>query len=361
VIEALPEAVFVMDGDGRLRLTNPAADDLFAAQPIHDRDDLLSRFEVIDPAPTADAGPDLSAAQQAPLTLRPRDQPHRWNALRTNPLDADGASEPAARSGSATSGSSATEASDAATEGRTVFVLRDVTYSRHLEPEGAAFLSVLSHELRTPITTIYAGSSVLARRPSLPPPASQILAQDISAEAARLYDLVEDLLVLARLERQVLELSDEPVHLNRAVEATIRVARERAPDVRVERSGLALPPAVRGDRTYVEQACRNLLFAALRFGDGDGPRELLLVLDADPRSREVSLAVRDGGPGLTPEDAERIFELPEGGASGRLAGLGIGPFVCRHLVEAMGGRVWARNRPDGGLETGFALRVDERG
>ena len=99
--------------------------------------------------------------------------------------------------------------------GGTVFVLRDVTDSRDLRPVREAFLAVLSHELRTPITTIYAGSSVLARRPALSPPATQTLAHDISAEAARLYDLVEDLLVLARLERRVLDPLDEPVLLQR--------------------------------------------------------------------------------------------------------------------------------------------------
>ena len=106
-----------------------------------------------------------------------------------------------------------------------MFVLRDVTDSRDLRPVREAFLAVLSHELRTPITTIYAGSSVLARRPALSPPATQTLAHDISAEAARLYDLVEDLLVLARLERRVLDPLDEPVLLQRSVDRTIRTDR----------------------------------------------------------------------------------------------------------------------------------------
>src|SRR5258705_9722785 len=94
--------------------------------------------------------------------------------------------------------------------------------ARSIEAE-EAFLAVLSHELRTPITTIYAGSSVLARRRGLSPAATRTLAVDISAEAARLYDLVEDLLVLARLERRVLDPLDEPVLVRRSVDSTIRM------------------------------------------------------------------------------------------------------------------------------------------
>ena len=98
----------------------------------------------------------------------------------------------------------------------------DVSNSGDLRAEREAFLEVLSHELRTPLTTIYAGSSVLARRPRLSGPATRTLAMDISLEAARLYDLVENLLVIARLERQILHPLDEPVDLGRAMDTAIR-------------------------------------------------------------------------------------------------------------------------------------------
>jgi signal transduction histidine kinase len=383
VIDALPEAVFVTDHDGWVRLTNPAADDLFATQPVHHEADLLSRFEVVGPDAASRSAPrSVPDDGSAPVTVRPRDQPNRWYALRTIPLDGDlegdarsdvadtpvpgipGVAAPAATRRVDRDGNDDTNgAATGRHEGATVFVLRDVTDSRDFQPERAAFLSVLSHELRTPITTIYAGSSVLARRPSLAPPASRILARDISAEAARLYDLVEDLLVLARLERQVLDLSDEPVFLQRAVHATIRMALGRQPDASIQRTGVATPPPVHGDATYVEQACRNLILTSLRFAGPEPDRALVVELRVDAEAGEVAMAVLDRGPDLTSDELDRAFELPDPAAADRLAGAGIGPFVCRHLVEAMGGRVWARNREDGrgGLELGFALPVDERG
>lgn len=352
VIDALPEAVFVMDGNGELRLTNPAADQLFAGEPIHDRADLLSRFEAITPDPQRhQAGEVPGTTDQRPVTVRSRHRPNRWYALRTIPLDRGPGRDPE------------TAPRPDSGDGQTVFVLRDVTDSRDLQPEREAYLSVLSHELRTPITTIYAGSSVLARRPALAQLASQVLARDISAEAARLYDLVEDLLVLARLERQVLQPLDEPVLLHRTVDSTVRMAGDRAPGATIERIGPSPAPAVHGDSTYVEQACRNLVMTSLRFAGTTPDRPLQVELRVDRAAAEVGVVVRDRGPTLGDAELERAFELPDPSAVGRLAGAGIGPFVCRHLVEAMGGRTWAANRDDGlgGVEFGFCLKIDERG
>ena len=109
------------------------------------------------------------------------------------------------------------------------------------------------------------------------------------------------------------------------------------------------------------QACRNLIMASIRFA-GPGPdRPLVVDLRSNLDAGEVTVTVLDRGPALAGPELEQAFELPNPSTVGRLTGSGVGPFVCRHLVEAMGGRVWSRNRPDGGLETGFALQVDERG
>ncbi len=293
------------------------------------------------------------------MTVRPRDQPNRWFALRTVDL------EPA-RPGDAETGAAATTDAELdhlpELEGPTVFVLRDVTDSRDLRPLREAFLDILSHELRTPITTIYAGSSVLARHPTLSAPATRTLASDISAEAARLYDLVEDLLVLARLERSVLDPHDEPVLVQRSVDATIRMISDRLVDSPIERRGDLDVPPVHGDATYVEQTCRDLILSALRYAGPEPDQRLVVDVRSDAAAGEVTVAVLDRGPALAPDELDRAFELPDASAFGRLAGSGVGPFVCRHLVEAMGGRVWARNRTDGdGVEMAFALRIDARG
>jgi len=341
VLDRLPEAIFLADPDGAIRLTNSAADRLFADEPIRDSADLLGRFEG-----TAAVGSRSVAGEPARrLTIRPRHQPNTWYSLDRVPFDP--ASGPENR-----------------TDDRVgvVWVLRDVTDTADLHAEREAFLAVLSHELRTPLTTIYAGSSVLARRGRLSPPATRTLAMDISAEAARLYDLVENLLVIARLERRILEPLDEAVDLGQALDFAIRTTTDRDPEAKIEREGSRRPPPVRGDTTYVEQACRNLLLAALRVGGNGSQTPLVVRVDHDPERGEVAVRVFDRGPALTEEELGQAFDLPaDSGSGSRLEGSGMGPFVVRHVIDAMHGRTWALNREGGGLEMGFALPVDDRG
>jgi two-component system phosphate regulon sensor histidine kinase PhoR len=341
VIEGLPEAILLTDGNDRVRLTNPSADGLFADRPVRNRQDLLTRFEPASERGGPGAGPAEgpgAASHAGPARLRLRDQPGRWFSVETFPL----ARQDGSPMGPIGAGF--------------VYVLRDVSDNGDLRQEREAFLSIMSHELRTPITTIYAGSSVLARSAALSPPASQTLALDISAEAARLYDLVEDLLVIARLERRVIDPIDEPVLLQRVADSTVRILKNRAPDVTFIRAGASDPPPVRGDVGYVEQAARDLALAASRYATPGQPVTLRVDHDHDEPG-EVVFRVQDPGPQLTPAERKRAFELPNGSSAGRLGANGVGPFVARHLVEAMGGRVWAGNLPDGGVEMAFALPV----
>lgn len=218
-------------------------------------------------------------------------------------------------------------------------------------PDPGAFLSILSHELRTPITTIYAGSRVLARHGATSPRASAEIAADISAEAAHLYDVVEDLLVLSRAGNGVLDLSDEPVHLQRLVEGAVRVASGRVPETQIIFEEATDPPAARGDTGYVEQVVRNLLTAAIRTAPPAAPVTVRLAA----RDGEVSVGVLDRGPDPTADDLALAWELSDATTGSGRTGNGIGLLVCRLLVDAMHGRVWIARRPGGGTERGFAL------
>jgi signal transduction histidine kinase len=347
IVDRLPEAVLVTDASGAIRLTNAAADRTFAGERVRDAADLVARFE----GPAGAVAEDLGRADgPRRATVRRRHQPNTWYSLDRVPFDIGDSREADDESVRATHGPAAS-----------VWVLRDVTHTADLHAEREAFLAVLSHELRTPLTTIYAGSSVLARRGGLSPPATRTLALDISAEAARLYDLVENLLVLARLERRVLDPLDEPVDLGQARDAAIRTTTDRFPDAEITREGERRPPPVHGDATYVEQACRNLILAGLRSAGGDGDPRLAVRTDVDRGRHEVAVRVFDRGPSLSQAELGQAFDLTGESVSGRLEGTGMGPFVVRHVIDAMNGRTWARNREGGGVEMGFALRIDDRG
>lgn len=327
VINAMGEAVLVCDAAGIVNIVNPAAEAVFDGSPVGSYADLLSRFRIrtgekVDPI----AGP---------VELQLGADANRWIELRVYPVPAVG------------------ERGDDE-GGGLIAVMRDVSAARQARGQREAFLGILSHELRTPITTIYAGSKVLARDEPLRGTSSRELAADISAEAERLFRLVEDLLVMTRIERGVLQLANEPVLLQRVVAAAIRMESAHWPTTRIRLAGSVDLPAVAGDATYVEQVIRNLLSNAAKYSPPEAEIEVRLEASGD----EVSCRVLDRGRGFQSGEAEDLFDLfyRSPSTAAQAAGAGIGLFVCRRLVNAMDGRIWARPRPAGGAEFGFALR-----
>jgi signal transduction histidine kinase len=215
-----------------------------------------------------------------------------------------------------------------------------------------AFISVISHELRTPITTILAGSRLLRRRVRGMPDAED-LATDIEAESDRLFRIVEDLLVLSRLERRNLSIAEEPVHLTRLVDRVITSVARRWPAttfIEPEQAGVRV---ARGEETYIEQILRNLLSNAAKYA----PPGSSVRVEFEDAGDEILVRVLDDGPGIARDEVEQLFTLfyrsPATAASA--AGAGIGLFVSRRLADEMGGRMWARARPEGGSEFGFSV------
>jgi K+-sensing histidine kinase KdpD len=223
-----------------------------------------------------------------------------------------------------------------------------------------AFNSIVSHELRTPITAIYAGAKLLARSDRTLAEATRLdLAHDMELEAERLFRLVEDLLVLARTERGSIELGDEPVHLSHVVERVVRSEEARWPSARFTFRAAGATGAVRGDDTYIEQVLRNLLSNAAKYT----PAEAEIEVVVDQVEEGVRVRVLDEGAGIQVDEANRLFELyyRSAATAKKAGGAGIGLFVCRTLIEAMGGRIWAARRDERGSEFGFVLPpyVDE--
>jgi signal transduction histidine kinase len=218
-----------------------------------------------------------------------------------------------------------------------------------------AFIGVISHELRTPITTIYGLSKMLhARGLNLDPEVFGRAIEDVEAEADRLRRLVEDLLVLSRAERGAVEMQGEPLGVAHILRRAVEAEQQRMIDRRIELVAPRLP-VVLGEETYVEQIVRNLLTNAAKYS----PAPATIRVVAEFVDDEVVVRVLDEGIGIAGTDAERMFDLfyRSATASKVAGGAGIGLFVCRQLVEAMGGRIWAAPREAGGTEVGFALPI----
>jgi len=325
VIASIDDAVAVIDAAGAVTIANDAFGEL-AGGPVRTREDVLGVLGL--PADSTLGGPEATIRQIQP-------GPDRWLEVRTLPVAGNPESD----------------------EGSQLLIVRDVTSERQAQAAREAFIGVLSHELRTPITTILGLSTLLNRpRASLDDDQRREVIADVASEAERLHHLVEDLLVLSRTERSELRADPEPVLLRHAIDRVVEADRRRYPHVEFVVSAPPGLPPVAGDRTFVEQVLRNLVGNAAKYSPLTPSTVQILV---ERGVGELLVRVLDEGPGFDAGDEERLFDLffRSDRTAKQRAGAGIGLYVTRSLVNVMGGRAWARLRPEGGSEFGFALPI----
>ena len=223
------------------------------------------------------------------------------------------------------------------------------------------FLSVASHELKTPLTSLSLRLAQVQREARGTASGHQARARELrnleiaEAQLGRLAMLVDGLLDVTRISEDRLSLVLEEVDV---AELVREMAQGMAPQA--ERAGSPLRVEVparavgRFDRVRLGQVVTNLLSNAIKFGAGQ-PIHVALTTDGNA----VRLAVTDEGIGLAPESLERIFERFERAVSERhYGGLGLGLYITRKIVEAMGGTVKAQGAPGRGATFTVELPVD---
>jgi PAS domain S-box-containing protein len=216
------------------------------------------------------------------------------------------------------------------------------------------FLSLISHELRTPLSTIYGGSRLLHDRfDKISDPDRRLLLEDIVGETARLQRIIENLLLMTRLDAAGLEL--EPVPLASVVQKTVKSLRERNPDREITLRREGTVPPVLGNATYVELVLENLVSNAVKYSPPDERVEV--VIGGTEEAPEVR--VLDRGIGIEPRDEGKVFTpfFRSETARAWASGVGVGLAVCKRVIEAQGGEIWVRRREGGGSEFGFSLKA----
>jgi two-component system sensor histidine kinase KdpD len=214
-----------------------------------------------------------------------------------------------------------------------------------------ALLSSVSHDLRTPLTTIIAATTELKKENKANP---KIVA-DIKSESERLDRFVSNMLDMVRVEAGGLHLDLQPVDLTEAVAEAADALRKSLKGHRIE---LKIPPdlpLVRVDPQLFHQCLTNLIENAAKYGGQDQP----ITIAAEREREGIALSVIDRGPGLPDGETNRVFETfvrVEG--SDRKGGTGLGLAIVRGFVEAMGLQVSAANNQEG---TGarFTIRIPE--
>lgn len=215
------------------------------------------------------------------------------------------------------------------------------------------FLGLISHELRTPVTTIFGNAQLLRDRGErLGRDQRQAMTADIAADSERLMGIVENLLLLTRMESGP-NLEPEPLVADHVIRESIESFRRRHDGRTIVLRDQAQHVLVEADSTYVALIMENLLSNADKYSPAD--REIEVVVRCVDDHAEV--LVRDRGIGLSEREATHLFTpFYRTATAKRMAGgVGIGLAACRRLVEALGGRIWSRRRRGGGTEFGFSL------
>jgi two-component system sensor histidine kinase KdpD len=209
----------------------------------------------------------------------------------------------------------------------------------------ATLLSSISHDLRTPLASIIGSVTALRGADArFPAEAREELLATIQEEAERLNRFVGNLLDTTRLEAGTIDFKREMVDLAEIVETALRRAARILAHHKIEVDLAADLPMLSIDIALFEQALFNLLDNAAKYA----PRGSLVRIRGYQSGRSVALEVEDEGPGIPPEQLERIFDKFHRASEGdsRPAGTGLGLSICRGFVEGLGGRIAAANRSD---------------
>ena len=331
LLDSMVEGLLVLDGAGRITLSNRAAEVLFGFSRLMVGGTLLEAVRNHEVAALA------ARLATEPVIL---DHELRLEGPAPRILQINGAAlhdGAGARTGA-------------------VLVFHDLTRVRELEGARQEFVANVSHELRTPLSLIKGAAETLLDGAKSDPAALDRLLQIIDRHADRLTLLIDDLLMLAKLDSGRLTLNLQPCALRTAVQETLDDLAPRA-QVRAMRLENALPEGllVLADPDRLNQVLSNLIDNGIKYGRACG----LVVVSGRPLGNgRVELCVRDDGPGIPPEARARVFERfyrVDKARSREQGGTGLGLAIVKNVIQAHGGEVRVESTP--GERTEFFLTL----
>jgi two-component system, NtrC family, sensor histidine kinase KinB len=237
-----------------------------------------------------------------------------------------------------------------------IFAFRDISSDRLVEQMKSDFVSSVSHELRAPLTSIYGFAETLLRQDVLFTDAErQTFLGYIASESQRLTGIVDALLSVARLDTGDLQVSLSPTDVRDVVGEVVQSAKDGA--LNGQQFVLDLPEeplAANADRDKLRQVFSILLDNAVKYSRGGK-----VTVGVERKSDTVEVSVADEGIGIPLAEQEQIFRKFYRGADAEsragAAGTGLGLFIARGLVTAMGGRIWVESREGEGSTFAFEL------
>ncbi|HEX7165984.1 MAG TPA: ATP-binding protein [Acidimicrobiales bacterium] len=232
-----------------------------------------------------------------------------------------------------------------------VLVLQDVTKERETDKIKNDFVSVIGHELRTPLTVVKGYVKMLNKKGAdIEDSARATALAAIANNTERLERLIQDLLFVSSIESRTPGLDLEPVDVGRVLD---EFGDEHAGRITIDRPRTPIP--VQLDRAKFDQVMHHLIDNALKYTDQD------VVLSVVDKGAEVEIRVDDSGPGIYSGDLPLLFERfrqLDGTSTRTHGGTGLGLYICRRMVELLGGRIWCESRLGVGSRFAFTLPKD---
>jgi len=355
LIENSLDAIAIMDGDITMRYFSPSFENMLGYKP----EDHVGKnpLELVHPDDMARVAETFTALIQTPgsvghMELRGKHKDESWRTFEIvgkNLLD-----DPVV-GGIVVNFRDITERK-AFEDKLQVLYQQERDLRKQLEEEikkRVEFTRALTHELKTPLTSILASSDLLLARLREGPLLS--LAKNIGRSASDLNGRIDELLDLARGEVGMLQLKLEPVDLLQLVR---EIAENMGPVALKHGQSLSLDlaqslPVIQADATRVQQVVFNLLDNAIKFT----PKGGRITLRAKIKDSGLSVEVQDTGPGIPKEEQQRLFEPYHrlNSDRGRLSGLGLGLALSKTIVELHKGKIWVKSQIGRGSTFGFTL------
>ncbi len=337
VLDLLPDAVIVVSGDGTVEHCNRMAARLLGV-PARD---LVGQRASEAIVVTDEAGSDWWTWAH-PLDVDPRLAP-RSAEQELELRDVHGRARPV----------SLTASRQAAADGRVsrlFLCLRRAERRRRLEAATSELVSTVSHEIRSPLTSVKGFTkTLLAKWDRFTDEQRRQMLATIDEDADRVTRLLGELLDVSRIDAGRLPLRrqmvDVPLIARRVLDRAARVA--DGSQLVTNLGGDV--PKLYADPDKVEQIFTNLVENALKYGQGT------VAVSADVDDDAVRFTVADQGPGIDPAHLRHIFTKFFRRAGERRSGTGLGLYITKGLVEAHGGRIWAESTPGGGAVFHFTL------
>ena len=230
-----------------------------------------------------------------------------------------------------------------------VMIFRDITRLRQLEDVRKEFVANVSHELRTPLSIFQGYVETLIDNPGLPPEDTRSMLEIMRKHSRRLNALVEDLLILARLESRDDKLHLAPVDVGKFLRETVTDWSQRSGAKEIALTTDIAPglPQISADSFRLEQVLGNLIDNSIKYTNSGGR----VAVRAAASGEGVEIRVEDSGLGIPSADLPRIFERfyrADKGRSREHGGTGLGLSIVKHIVLAHGGMVRGESEPGKG-------------